>query len=68
MVMATIRRFAIVVIIDRNAAIVIVMMMRVWTDLGGTMRGLMHCPGGHWHAHAQHKPGNGDQTQERQDE
>ena len=63
MVMAAIRRFAIVVIVDRNAAIVIVMVVHVWTDSGGTMRSLVNCPCGRRNAHAQHKPGNGDQTQ-----
>ena len=67
MVMSTIGRFIILVLVNRNAAIIVMMMMVIDTDLSNAMRGVVNGPSRYRNAHAKRQPDENEQTQKMAD-
>lgn len=61
------RRFALIAIVERNTAVIVMMMVRINAHLHHTMLSLMHRPSRSRHAHAEREPNKHDQTEQKTD-
>jgi hypothetical protein len=67
MVMSAVRRFTVIMLVDRNPAIIFVMMMLIDADLRRAMRRAVNRPRRNRNAHAKRQPDKGKKAQERAD-
>lgn len=65
MIVPAVGGFAVFVLVDRYATVIVVMMVGIHADLRHAMRGLVHRPGRNRHAHSQRQPKKGEQAQQR---
>lgn len=65
MVMPTVRCFVVIMFVNRNPAIIFVMVMLIDADLCSAMRRVVNRPCRNWNAHAKCKPEEGKQAQDR---
>ena len=64
MVMSAVGSFIILVFVNRNAAIIVMMMMVIHPNLSGAMRRAVNGPSRHRNAHAKRQPDESEQTQQ----
>lgn len=64
MIMSAIGSFIILMFVNRNAAILVMMMVVVDTDLSDAMRRVVNGPSGCRDAHAKRQPDESEQTQQ----